>query len=134
MALEPVRFTVNGFEYSCIPHTGKQALNLNRIVTGLWTKLMGNVSAKFGSHEEQTERLQKFSEAFSALFLEMDEDKYISLVEKTFANTVYIGKDKEPNIPLRDADVVGDHFADHKSDTELVMLEIWSANKFAPFE
>lgn len=134
MALEPKIFEVGGFKYSCIPHGGRKSLELNRIVTGLWVKLMGNVSAHSGEDDEQSLRLAKFVDALTLTFLEMSPDEYEKLVSMTFENTVAVGNDKEPDLKLASVDIVGDHFADHKTDAHLVMLQIWEANKLSPFE
>ena len=134
MALEPKTFEVGGYRYSCIPHSGRKSLELNRIVTGLWVKLMGNVRARSGEDDEQIERLGKFVDALAITFLEMPTDEYENLLGMTFANTVAIGGDKEPDVKLSSVDIVGDHFAEHKTDTHLVMLQIWEANKLSPFE
>lgn len=132
--LGPVNFEVGGHKYSCIPHTGMGALNLDRVVTGIWNKVIGNVRASAGTEDEKAERIGKFFDAFSLTLLDMKEEDFERIVVDSFCHTVAIGDGKEKDMKLSDGDTIGDHFADHKGDMNLVLLRIWEANRLSPFE
>lgn len=132
--LGPVNFEVGGHKYCCIPHTGMKALDLDRVVNGLWQKVIGNIRANAGTDGEKDERIGKFLSSFSLTLLDMDEGGFERVVVDSFSHTVAIGDGREPDVKLDSGDAIGDHFADHKGDLNLVLLRIWEANRFTPFE
>lgn len=145
-ALPPVKFEVNGNTYSCIPHTGMSALDLDNTVSGIWQKLVEKMRSMPRAKEDETpkdgkeggtlnaERFMKFFDALKLTLSEMKRDDYESIVVDSFSHTVAVGEGKEKDVRLSDGDAIGDHFADHKGDLNIVLLRIWEANRLSPFE
>ncbi len=118
---KPIDFEVNGYKYQTIPIKGMDALELDRKVLGIWSKLLRSGSAE-GDAVSQ----------FSAVFSEMSRTEFENLVFMTLSSTTALGKVGEPDVRLT-GDAVANHFADHKADFYNVLIAVWEANKLSPF-
>lgn len=118
---KPIDFEVNGYQYQTLPIKGMDALELDRKVLGIWSKLL----------QRETPAADLVS-GFSSVFSEMPRKDFEELVLMTLSSTTALGGTGVPNVRLT-GDAIAEHFADHKADFYNVLIAVWEANKLSPF-
>lgn len=122
--MDHVNFTVGNDDYQLLPHTGFDALDLDRKVLGL-----------IGKMARQGIVLSDDVEAFALLantLSEMPRADFRWLLEMTFSAVTVTTKGKKFR-SLKDSDAIAEHFADKHPEMYAVMLKVWKLEKLAPF-
>lgn len=120
--LKPIDFEVNGEKYQALPHTGFEAMNLDRKVTALFSR----VSRKGSKNEAD------FYEAVTEELANYSDDEYRWLVETTFNRTTVLTEGK-PHVRLADMDAIADQFRGKGSELYGILIRIWSEERLTPF-
>lgn len=132
-AIEPKKFSVGGREFVTIPIQGFDALDLNRVVTSMWTDMHENVSRKGVDPKDKQAVGAAMADELTRCFRNMGREEYRSILEMTLSSTTLVGGANEKDTRLSDADTVGQAFAGHLADLPEVLLAVWAANRLTPF-
>lgn len=116
-----IELEFNGYHYQVLPITGIYALELDRKVFGVWSKL----------HDFKGDA--DFLEKFSSIFSEMEQSAFENLLLLSFRGVSVIGENGQSNISLNSVNAIAEHFASHRNDLYSVLVELWKANKLSPF-
>jgi hypothetical protein len=122
--MTPINFKVGEDEYQLLPHTGFEAINLDRKVLGLIGRMARNGSA-----------LSDDMSAFAALadtLSELGDSEYRWIVGTTLKNVTVVTAGKK-NVSLSDMDKVAEHFSGKFNDLYAVLIEVWKEEKLSPF-
>ena len=122
--MTPINFKVGDDEYQLIPHTGFEAINLDRKVLGLIGRM-----ARSGS--DMSDDMGAFAVLADTL-AELGDTEYNWIVRTTFKNVTVVTEGKK-NRSLADLDVVADHFAGKFNDLYAVLIQVWKEERLSPF-
>lgn len=120
--LQPMDFEINGEKYQALPHTGFEALNLDRKVNALFTSAF---KAGAGTDGE-------FYAAISGTLAGYSDSDYMWLVETTFNRCTVVTNGK-PHVRLADMDAVAEQFRGKGPELYAAMLRIWKGERLSPF-
>lgn len=126
--IDPVKFEFNGETYQVLPHTGFEAMDLDRKVADVFARLASRVDVA----PDSPEYAQRYFVAQGETFASYSREEYRDLVEDTFRR-VTVATPGKKNVSLATAEAVADHFASRFADLYNVMFEVWRANRFSPF-
>ena len=128
--IEPLNFAMGGEDYQLLPHTGFQALDLDRKVSALFGRLAARVSV------EANPGSPAFSAAFFAALGEALEaytpSEYRWLVETTLSRVTVTTPGKK-NFSLSTADGAAEHFAGRYAELYNVLFKVWELDRLSPF-
>lgn len=124
-AKDPVKYTVDGRNYTTIPLTGRDSVRLDKMVTPI---VFGLGSAS---------KNKKMSKSSIAVLLcdklgSIDDDKFEEIRKLTFRGTMFDGSDNEKSISLEGEECYN-HFEGRLIDMYSVMVAAWEAHKLTPF-
>lgn len=122
--MTPVNFKVGEDEYQLLPHTGFEAINLDRKVLGLIGRMARSGSA-----------LSDDMTAFAVLadtLAELGDSEYRWIVGTTLKNVTVVTSGKK-NVSLSDMDKVAEHFSGKFNDLYAVLIQVWKEEKLSPF-
>lgn len=122
--MTPVNFKVGEDEYQLLPHTGFEAINLDRKVLGLIGRMARSGSA-----------LSDDMTAFAVLadtLAELGDSEYKWIVGTTLKNVTVVTSGKK-NVSLSDMDNVAEHFSGKFNDLYAVLIQVWKEEKLSPF-
>lgn len=122
--MTPVNFKVGEDEYQLLPHTGFEAINLDRKVLGLIGRMARSGSA-----------LSDDMNAFAVLadtLAELGDSEYKWIVGTTLKNVTVVTSGKK-NVSLSDMDKVAEHFSGKFNDLYAVLIQVWKEEKLSPF-
>lgn len=122
--MTPVNFKVGEDEYQLLPHTGFEAINLDRKVLGLIGRMARSGSA-----------LSDDMTAFAVLadtLAELGDSEYKWIVGTTLKNVTVVTSGKK-NVSLSDMDKVAEHFSGKFNDLYAVLIQVWKEEKLSPF-
>lgn len=122
--MTPVNFNVGEDEYQLLPHTGFEAINLDRKVLGLIGRMARSGSA-----------LSDDMTAFAVLadtLAELGDSEYKWIVGTTLKNVTVVTSGKK-NVSLSDMDKVAEHFSGKFNDLYAVLIQVWKEEKLSPF-
>ena len=122
--MTPINFKVGDEEYQLLPHTGFEALDLDRKVLGVIGRMAMNgviLDDEMGAFA-----------AMSGTLSEMPTSEYHWLVKTTFSNLTVVTPGKK-NVTLSDEKVIAEHFAGRLNELYTVMLRVWKEEKLSPF-
>lgn len=122
--MTPVNFKVGEDEYQLLPHTGFEAINLDRKVLGLIGRMARSGSA-----------LSDDMTAFAVLadtLAELGDSEYRWIVGTTLKNVTVVTAGKK-NVSLSDMDKVAEHFSGKFNDLYAVLIQVWKEEKLSPF-
>lgn len=122
--MNPVNFEINGESYQLLPHTGFEAIDLDRKVLGV----IGRMARNGGMLDDDMGAFAALSDTLS----EMPSSDYHWLVQTTL-KTVTVTTAGKKNVTLSDADAIAGHFAGRMNDLYTVMLRVWKEEKLSPF-
>lgn len=122
--MNPVNFEINGERYQLLPHTGFEAIDLDRKVLGV----IGRMARNGGMLDDDMGAFAALSDTLS----EMPSSDYHWLVQTTL-KTVTVTTAGKKNVTLSDADTIAGHFAGRMNDLYTVMLRVWKEEKLSPF-
>lgn len=128
--LGPLNFEMGGESYQLLPHTGFQALDLDRKVSALFGRLAARVSV------EAEPGTPAFSASFFAALGEALEaytpSEYRWLVETTLSRVTVTTPGKK-NFALSTADAAAEHFAGRYAELYNVLFRVWELDRLSPF-
>lgn len=122
--MTPINFKVGEDEYQLLPHTGFEAINLDRKVLGLIGRMARSGSA-----------LSDDMTAFAVLadtLAELGDSEYKWIVGTTLKNVTVVTAGKK-NVSLSDMDKVAEHFSGKFNDLYAVLIQVWKEEKLSPF-
>lgn len=122
--MTPVNFKVGEDEYQLLPHTGFEAINLDRKVLGLIGRMARSGTA-----------LSDDMTAFAVLadtLAELGDSEYKWIVGTTLKNVTVVTAGKK-NVSLSDMDKVAEHFSGKFNDLYAVLIQVWKEEKLSPF-
>lgn len=122
--MTPINFKVGDEEYQLLPHTGFEAINLDRKVLGLIGRM-----ARSGS--EMSDDMGAFAVLADTL-AELGDSEYRWIVGTTLSHVTVVTEGKK-NVALSDMDRVADHFAGKFNDLYAVLIQVWKEEKLSPF-
>lgn len=122
--MTPINFKVGEEEYQLLPHTGFEAINLDRKVLGLIGRM-----ARSGS--EMSDDMGAFAVLADTL-AELGDSEYKWIVGTTLSHVTVITAGKK-NVALSDMDKVAEHFSGKFNDLYAVLIQVWKEEKLSPF-
>lgn len=120
----PVNFKVGSEQYQLLPHTGFEALNLDRKVLGL----IGRVARSGIAILDDGDAYAALADTMSTL----DDSEYQWIVGTTLKNVTVTTEGKK-NVTLSDMDIVAEHFAGNYTELYAVLIRVWKEEKLSPF-
>lgn len=122
--MTPINFKVGEEEYQLLPHTGFEAINLDRKVLGLIGRM-----ARSGS--EMSDDMGAFAVLADTL-AELGDSEYKWIVGTTLSHVTVITAGKK-NVALSDMDKIAEHFSGKFNDLYAVLIQVWKEEKLSPF-
>lgn len=122
--MTPINFKVGDEEYQLLPHTGFEAIDLDRKVLGV----IGRMAMNGAIMDDDIGSLAALSDTVSG----MPDTEYHWLLKTTLKNVTVITPGKK-NLTLSDEDVISQHFSGHMNDLYTVMLSVWKEERLSPF-
>lgn len=122
--MSPVNFKVGDEEYQLLPHTGFEAINLDRKVLGLIGRM-----ARSGS--EMSDDMGAFAVLADTL-AELGDNEYQWIVGTTLKNVTVVTAGKK-NVALSSMDAIAEHFTGKFNDLYAVLIQVWKEEKLSPF-
>ena len=122
--MEPINFKVASDEYQLLPHTGFDAIDLDRKVLGL-----------IGKMARQGLDINDDVEAFALLantLSELSTPDFKWLLETTLSAVTVVTKGQK-FVTLDSFDAIAAHFEQKRSQMYAVMLQVWKLEKLSPF-
>lgn len=122
--MEPINFKVASDEYQLLPHTGFNAIDLDRKVLGL-----------IGKMARQGLDINDDVEAFALLantLSELSTPDFKWLLETTLSAVTVVTKGQK-FVTLDSFDAIAAHFEQKRSQMYAVMLQVWKLEKLSPF-
>ena len=122
--MEAINFKVASDEYQLLPHTGFDAIDLDRKVLGL-----------IGKMARQGLDINDDVEAFALLantLSELSTPDFKWLLETTLSAVTVVTKGQK-FVTLDSFDAIAAHFAQKRSQMYAVMLQVWKLEKLSPF-
>lgn len=120
---DPVKFTVNGRNYTTIPLTGRASVRLDQLVMPIILGI-GSMAKKKAKAQLAVMLCEKLGK--------MPEEEFEEIRRLTFRGTMYDGSDKEKSISL-EGDACYEHFEGRLMDMYDAMIAAWEAHKLTPF-
>ena len=122
--METINFKVASDEYQLLPHTGFDAIDLDRKVLGL-----------IGKMARQGLDINDDVEAFALLantLSELSTPDFKWLLETTLSAVTVVTKGQK-FVTLDSFDAIAAHFEQKRSQMYAVMLQVWNLEKLSPF-
>lgn len=122
--MSPVNFKVGVEEYQLLPHTGFEAINLDRKVLGLIGRMARSGSA-------MSDDMGAFAVLADTL-AELGDTEYQWIVGTTLKNVTVVTAGKK-NVALSSMDAIAEHFTGKFNDLYAVLIQVWKEEKLSPF-
>jgi hypothetical protein len=122
--MEPINFEINGESYQLLPHTGFEAINLDRKVLGL----IGRMARSGSELSDDVGAFAVLADTLSGL----GDSEYRWIVGTTLKNVTVVTGGKK-NLALSDMDAISAHFAGKYNDLYSVLVQVWKEEKLSPF-
>lgn len=122
--MTPINFEIDGEQYQLLPHTGFEAINLDR-------KVLGLIGRMARSGPEMSDDMGAFAVLADTL-AELGDSEYKWIVGTTLSHVTVITAGKK-NVALSDMDKVAEHFSGKFNDLYAVLIQVWKEEKLSPF-
>lgn len=122
--MTPINFKVGEDEYQLLPHTGFEAIDLDRRVLGL----IGRMAQSGASISDDVGAFAALADTLS----EMPASDYHWIVKTTLSHVTVVTPGKK-NATLSDMNAIAEHFFGHFNDLYAVLTEVWKEEKLSPF-
>jgi hypothetical protein len=122
--MNPVNFKVGSEDYQLLPHTGFEALNLDRKVLGLF----GRIARSGLDIPDEVVAYAALADTMSTL----DDAEYQWIVGTTLKTVTVVTAGKK-NVTLSDMDAIAAHFAGNYTELYAVLIRVWKEEKLSPF-
>lgn len=122
--MKPINFKVGEDEYQLLPHTGFEAMDLDRKVLGV----IGRMAQTGFILDDEGDAFV----AMSGVFSDMGREDFRWLVETTLKNVTVVTQGKK-NVTLSDMDAVTAHFEGRFNEIYVLLVKVWKVEKLSPF-
>ena len=122
--MDSINFTVADEEYQLLPHTGFEALDLDRKVLGL----VGRVARQGLDASDDVEAFALLANTLS----EMPTRDFRWLLETTLERVTVVTKGKKFRT-LDSSEAIAEHFESNRAQMYAVLLQVWKLEKLSPF-
>ena len=122
--MEPINFKVASDEYQLLPHTGFNAIDLDRKVLGL----IGKMARQGLDINDDVEAFARLANTLS----ELSTPDFKWLLETTLSAVTVVTKGQK-FVTLDSFDAIAAHFEQKRSQMYAVMLQVWKLEKLSPF-
>lgn len=122
--MKPINFKIGEDEYQLLPHTGFEAIDLDRKVLGV----IGRMAQTGFILDDEGDAFV----AMSGVFSDMGREDFRWLVETTLKNVTVVTQGKK-NVTLSDMDAVTAHFEGRFNEIYVLLVKVWKEEKLSPF-
>lgn len=122
--MKPINFKIGEDEYQLLPHTGFEAMDLDRKVLGV----VGQMARTGMFLDDETDAFA----AMSCVFADMGRDDFRWIVETTLKNVTVVTPGKK-NVTLSDFDIVTNHFDGRFNEIYELLVKVWKEERLSPF-
>ena len=122
--MKPINFKIGEDEYQLLPHTGFEAMDLDRKVLGV----VGQMARTGMFLDDETDAFA----AMSGVFADMGRDDFRWIVETTLKNVIVVTPGKK-NFTLSDFDIVTNHFEGRFNEIYVLLVKVWKEERLSPF-
>lgn len=122
--MKPINFKVGEDEYQLLPHTGFEAMDLDRKVLGI----VGQMARTGMFLDDEADAFA----AMSGVFADMGRDDFRWIVETTLKNVTVVTPGKK-NFTLSDFDIVTKHFEGRFNEIYVLLVKVWKEERLSPF-
>jgi hypothetical protein len=122
--MKPINFKVGEDEYQLLPHTGFEAMDLDRKVLGV----IGRMAQTGFILDDEGDAFV----AMSGVFADMGREDFRWIVETTLKNVTVVTQGKK-NVTLSDMDAVTAHFEGRFNEIYVLLVKVWKEEKLSPF-
>jgi len=119
-----IDFEVGSDSYQLLPHTGFDAMDLDRKVLGL----IGRVASRGIAFTDDVEAFALLANVIS----EMPREEFRWLMETTLGSVTVTTKGQKFKT-LKDSEAIAAHFENKRAEMYAVMLKVWKLEKLSPF-
>lgn len=122
--MKPINFKIGDDEYQLLPHTGFEAIDLDRKVLGV----VGQMARTGMFLDDEADAFA----AMSGVFADMGRDDFRWIVETTLKNVTVVTPGKK-NFTLSDFDIVTNHFEGRFNEIYVLLVRVWKEERLSPF-
>lgn len=122
--MKPINFKIGEDDYQLLPHTGFEAMDLDRKVLGI----VGQMARTGMFLDEEADAFA----AMSGVFADMGRDDFRWIVETTLKNVIVVTPGKK-NFTLSDFDIVTNHFEGRFNEIYVLLVKVWKEERLSPF-
>ena len=122
--MKPINFKIGEDEYQLLPHTGFEAMDLDRKVLGV----VGQMARTGMFLDDEADAFA----AMSGVFADMGRDDFRWIVETTMKNVTVVTPGKK-NFTLSDFDIVTNHFEGRFNEIYVLLVKVWKEERLSPF-
>ena len=122
--MNPINFKIGDDDYQLLPHTGFEAMDLDRKVLGV----VGQMARTGMFLDDEADAFV----AMSGVFADMGRDDFRWIVETTLKNVTVVTQGKK-NVTLSDFDAVTSHFEGRFNEIYVLLVKVWKEEKLSPF-
>ena len=122
--MKPINFKIGEDEYQLLPHTGFEAMDLDRKVLGV----VGQMARTGMFLDDEADAFA----AMSGVFADMGRDDFRWIVETTLKTVTVVTLGKK-NVTLSDFDIVTNHFEGRFNEIYVLLVKVWKEERLSPF-
>lgn len=122
--MKPINFKLGEDDYQLLPHTGFEAIDLDRKVLGV----IGRMAQTGFILDDEADAFA----AMSGVFSDMGRDDFRWLVETTLKNVTVVTPGKK-NVTLSDMETVTSHFEGRFNEIYALLVKVWKEERLSPF-
>lgn len=122
--MKPINFKIGDDDYQLLPHTGFEAVDLDRKVLGI----VGQMARTGMFLDDEADAFA----AMSGVFADMGRDDFRWIVETTLKNVTVVTPGKK-NVTLSDFDIVTNHFEGRFNEIYVLLVKVWKEERLSPF-
>ena len=122
--MKPINFKIGEDDYQLLPHTGFEAMDLDRKVLGI----VGQMALTGMFLDDEADAFA----AMSGVFADMGREDFRWIVETTLKNVTVVTPGKK-NVTLSDFDIVTNHFEGRFNEIYVLLVKVWKEERLSPF-
>jgi len=122
--MKPINFKIGDDEYQLLPHTGFDAIDLDRKVLGV----VGQMARTGMFLDDEADAFV----AMSGVFSDMGRDDFRWIVETTLKNVTVVTPGKK-NVTLSEMETVTAHFEGRFNEIYALLVKVWREERLSPF-
>lgn len=122
--MKPINFKIGDDDYQLLPHTGFEAMDLDRKVLGV----VGRMAQTGMFLDDEADAFA----AMSGVFSDMGREDFRWIVETTLKNVTVVTPGKK-NVTLSDFEIVTSHFEGRFNEIYALLVKVWKEERLSPF-